>query len=233
MTAAGPTTTDPAITIRDLEHRFGDEGFRLAIDALEVARGEQAAIIGPSGCGKSTLLNLVAGILTPTRGTLRVLGFDLTTASDASRRAFRRARIGLVFQEFELLEHLPVEENVRLPYLVGSGLEDRATSRDRARELLARAGIASHAMKPPRALSQGERQRVAVCRALVTAPDLALADEPTGNLDAKNARRVVAMLREECRSRGATLLVVTHDRSLLPEFDRVIDLERYCGESPP
>lgn len=218
------TQAGAAISIRDLEHDFGDAGFRLAIPSLEIAAGEHVAIIGPSGCGKSTLLNLIAGILVPRAGIVSIGGVALSQLSEPRRRGIRRREIGLVFQEFELLEYLKVRENVLLPYYLGGDLPLDDVVRTRGRALLERAGIATHAEKVPRALSQGERQRVAVCRALITLPAVVLADEPTGNLDPHNSKRVIELLRSECASRGATLLLVTHDHSLLTGFARVVDL---------
>ncbi len=216
-----------SITIRDLEHRFGEGGFELRIPALDVAGGEHVAIIGPSGSGKSTLLNLIAGILLPFRGSVVVSNAEWKQLSESRRRGKRIRELGLVFQEFELLEHLSVRENVLLPFYLNSALRLDAAAEARSSALLEAAGIEHHASKKPREMSQGERQRVALCRALVARPALLIADEPTGNLDPENARRAVELLRTEARKEKSTFLLVTHDHSLLPGFDRVLDLSRF------
>jgi putative ABC transport system ATP-binding protein len=197
--------------LTDLNFRYGDAGFALRIDDLRVAAGESVALVGPSGSGKTTLLHLVAGILTPEAGRVEVAGQDLGGLDDGARRAFRVRRIGLVFQEFELLDYLSVLDNVLLPYRIHPALRLDAAARERARELAERLGIGDKLGRPPRQLSQGERQRAAVCRALVTGPPLLLADEPTGNLDPANKQRVLDALFELAAESGATLLTVTHD----------------------
>ena len=213
------------IELAGLDFAYDAGGFRLAIDELGVTRGESAAVIGPSGCGKTTLLHLVAGIVTPRAGRIVVDSIDLSGLNDAGRRDFRVARIGLVFQEFELLDYLDVLDNILLPYRITSALRLDSEVRARALELAAEVGIGDKLDRPPRRLSQGERQRVAVCRALVARPRLLLADEPTGNLDPGNKERVLDILLEQARRSGATLLTVTHDHSLLGRFDRVIDAQ--------
>jgi putative ABC transport system ATP-binding protein len=149
-------------------------------------------------------------------------GTPWTSLSDGQRRALRIARVGLVFQEFELLDPLSVLENVLLPYHAHPKLKLDASVVERARGLLEATGIEQLASKRPRSLSQGERQRVAICRALVTEPSLVLADEPTGNLDPVSAKKVVDLLFA-ARDRGATLAFVTHDHGLLERFDRHVD----------
>jgi len=211
------------ITIQDLDFRYRGGPFRLAIDALRVDAGETVAITGPSGSGKTTLLHLVAGILGPDAGRIEVDGTDLGALDDARRRAFRIARVGLVFQEFELLDYLSVEDNILLPYRIATALELTAGVKRRTAELAERAGIGDKLRRRARQLSQGERQRVAVCRALLPSPPLLLADEPTGNLDPENRDRVMGMLLEDAERRPATLVVVVHDHALLPRFGRTID----------
>ncbi len=209
----------------------GDRGFALCIDELLVATGESVAFVGPSGSGKTTLLHLVAGILTPKAGQVHVAGEDLAALDDASRRAFRVGKIGLVFQEFELLEYLSVIDNILLPYRIHPSLRLDRAARDRARALAERLGIGDKLARRPGSLSQGERQRAAVCRALVTGPSLLLADEPTGNLDPVNTGLVLEALFELAAESGATLLTVTHDHELLPRFDRVVDFKVF--QQPP
>jgi putative ABC transport system ATP-binding protein len=217
------------IDLAELYFRYGDAGFALRIDALRIAAGESVALVGPSGSGKTTLLHLAAGILMPGAGRVRVGGDDLQGLDAAARRAFRIQHIGLVFQEFELLEYLSVLDNVLLPYRIHSSLRLDAAVRERARLLAERLGIGDKLGRRPRELSQGERQRTAVCRALVTEPPLLLADEPTGNLDPINKERVLDALFELIGESGATLLAVTHDHALLSRFDRVIDFERFLN----
>jgi putative ABC transport system ATP-binding protein len=212
------------IRIEQLRFAYPADAFVLRVDRLEIAVGECVALIGPSGCGKTTLMNLVSGILVPDAGVVHVDGIPLSQEGLASRQAFRLGRVGLVPQNFELLDYLTVRENILLPFRLGSpGLVDRA-GEERCAELAGRVGISAHLAKVPGQLSQGERQRAALCRSLVTSPRLILADEPTGNLDPENQDRIVALLLEEARRIGATVLMITHDPLLLPRFDRVIDV---------
>ncbi|KAA3605566.1 MAG: ATP-binding cassette domain-containing protein [Planctomycetota bacterium] len=186
--------------------------------------GEKVALVGPSGCGKTTLLHLIAGILPLQSGKLEVLGKALEQQEDAARRAFRIRRLGLVFQEFELLDYLTVWENLILPYRLHPDLRWHQEASNRAKALAESLGLSTLLHRFPRRLSQGERQRVAVGRALVTQPGLVLGDEPTGNLDPDNARRSLELLFQQCEAIQASLLVVTHDHSLLPRFDRTLEL---------
>lgn len=198
-------------------------GFELRIDALDIPAGDSLVCIGPSGCGKSTLLQLLAGIFVPDAGAIRLGDVDLARSSEAGRRDWRISNIGLVFQEFELLEHLTVAENVLLPYFVNRNLVRDPVAEQTMRGLAVRLGIEKHLPRKPQKLSQGERQRVALCRALVTQPRLLLADEPTGNLDPDNTINVMDLLLEEVRRRGTTLVMVSHDHDLVPRFDHVLD----------
>ena len=215
------------ISIRDLEFRYGSGGFRLHIPALDVKPGSSTAFIGPSGSGKTTLLNLVAGIVTPTAGTIHMEGVDIASLPDGKRRARRITEIGLVFQEFELLEYLSVLDNILLPYRINSALELDTTARQRAEQLAEEVGISDKLKRYPRQLSQGERQRVAVCRAVVPQPSLLLADEPTGNLDPANKGKVLDILFDYAKRTETTLITVTHDHELLDRFDRVIDFKEF------
>jgi putative ABC transport system ATP-binding protein len=210
------------IRIEQLRFAYPADTFVLRVDRLEVAAGECVALIGPSGCGKTTLMNLISGILVPDAGRIQIDGVALSQEGLASRQAFRLGRVGLVPQNFELLDYLTVRENILLPFRLGSvGGTDRE---ERCVALAERAGISAHLAKFPGQLSQGERQRAALCRGLVTSPRLILADEPTGNLDPENQDRIVALLLEEARRIGSTVLMITHDPVLLPRFDRVIDV---------
>lgn len=212
------------------EARFAyDDAFRLAIDSLRLDPGERVACIGPSGSGKTTLLHLLAGILLPQQGRVEVAGVEWASLSTGVRRRRRLESIGLVFQEFELIEHLSVRENILLPYLLPAGPSNGGGAADRAADLARAVGIEARLERRPRDLSHGERQRVALCRALVTQPGLLLADEPTGNLDPETTARVVELMLSEAARHSATLLVVTHDHALLDSFDRVVDFREFAA----
>jgi putative ABC transport system ATP-binding protein len=214
------------IQLENLEFAYPDSDFRLRVKKLEVSQGELLAIIGPSGSGKTTLLRLISGIVLPQAGRVLTKGTDLTELSDSARREFRIAGIGLIFQEFELLEYLSVLDNILLPFRIHGALQLDREARDRGREIARDLGIEDKLARRPNCLSQGERQRIAVGRALVTKPDLVLADEPTGNLDPSNKSRVVDNLLDCAAAQAATLVMVTHDHDLLPRFARVVD----CAE---
>ncbi len=214
----------PRLTARGLTFAYpgrdGRPGFALEAPDLELRAGEAVALIGPSGSGKSTFVHLLAGLLQPDAGELHVGGHAIATAGDGERRAWRREEVGLVFQDLELLEYLSAEDNVLLAARLRAGRVGPA-QRERARALLDRAGLAERRKAKPARLSGGERQRVAVCRALLGEPDLLLGDEPTGSLDPTTGRQVLDLLFEERASRGASLLMITHDHTLLSRFDRV------------
>ncbi len=176
--------------------------------SLELAAGEYAAIVGESGIGKSTLLNIIAGLEPADEGVVRFGDSDLAAMDDDARTLLRRERFGFVFQAFHVLPHLTVAQNVGLPLLLRG--RPQAQIDARAAELLAAVGLAGREASPPRELSGGELQRVAVARALVGDPALVLADEPTGNLDPENAGGVLALLREQVKGRGAAGILVTH-----------------------
>lgn len=215
------------IRISQLAFEYPNRTFRLRIADLRIESGSAVAFVGPSGSGKSTLLRLIAGIHVPRAGSLSLDGEMLSTLQDAARRRFRLTRIGFVFQDFQLLEYLDVKENIRIPYrLQPEGAWNASKERHMA-GLVASTGIADLMGVPVGKLSQGERQRVAICRALLTEPRLVLADEPTGNLDPDNKRRILDLLFAETRRRGATLVVVTHDRELLADFPRVVDFQTF------
>ncbi len=218
------------IELSDVLFRYREGEFELRVSGLELARGEQVGLIGPSGSGKTTLLHLIAGIERPERGRIAVDGTAMSELSDASRRALRIRKLGLVFQEFALLEHLNVLDNVLLPYRITPALRLDPAARGRAGSLIERVGLAEATNRLVTHLSQGERQRVAVCRALVTEPALLLADEPTGNLDPVNKFRVIDILRDYAREHDAALLTVTHDHDLLSRFPRVIDIKSIHSE---
>lgn len=209
-----------AVTVRDLVHRHPGQEVPIQVAGLEVAAGEKVAMTGPSGCGKTTLLSCIAGILVPATGEVAVGDTRVDQLGESARRKFRREKIGLVFQEFELLEHLDVRENAYLPLWL-SGREPSTEEQEKFVERAKRCGISDLLERKPRALSQGERQRAAVCRALMTSPTLVLADEPTGSLDATSGRVVLDLIFEEAEISGATVIVVTHDTTMLEGFDRI------------
>jgi len=220
------------VSLTDVAFRYAEGDFRLHVPSLSVRPGERVAVIGPSGSGKTTLLQLIAGISQPFSGEVRTLDQKLGALDDARRRDFRIRRLGLVFQEFELLDYLSVLDNIVLPFRVGRGLRPTDAARDRARTLARRVGIGDLLGRSPAKLSHGEKQRVAVCRALVTEPALVLADEPTGNLDPENKLRVLDILIECAAETGAAFIAVTHDHDLLDRFGRVIDFKSFTGTQP-
>jgi len=217
---------EPRLEMTQVGFRYGgpDSTFRLELPHLRVEPGERLAVIGPSGCGKSTLLHLAAGILVARSGRVVCCGRDLAAMNEPERRAFRSRRIGLLFQDFALLDYLDARGNVLLPYRIGAGLRLDRAARARADELAGRTGIADLLRRRPHRLSQGERQRVALCRALVTEPELLLCDEPTGNLDPVRAGEAIDLVLQTAARTNAAVLVVTHDHGLLDRFDRTLDL---------
>lgn len=216
-------TDAPVIEATDLGFSHPG-GFELNLDHLSLRPGERLALVGPSGSGKSTLIDLIAGIRLPTRGRLTVLGRRWDQLPEPDRRRARLASIGMAFQEFELLSFLSARDNIELARFVGGPCTPDL--RERAQALAARAGITHVLARTPAALSQGERQRVALCRALVTRPPLILCDEPTGNLDPAAARAVLDLLMEQAAQDGAAVVMATHDHALLPRFDRTLTLGR-------
>ena len=215
------------IEVQDLDFRYAEGDFVLRIPRIAIERGSTVAVVGPSGCGKTTLLNLVAGIASPLSGSVTTNDTEITTLTDRARRDFRIRHIGLVFQEFELLEYLNVLDNILLPYRINAALELTSHVHDRARRLARDVGIADKLNRHPDKLSQGEKQRVAVCRALLTEPVLLLADEPTGNLDPSNKGRVLDILFDYADRSEATLVTVTHDLDLVDRFSRVVDFRQF------
>ncbi|MDH6119391.1 putative ABC transport system ATP-binding protein [Kitasatospora sp. GAS204A] len=201
----------PVIELSGVSRRYQEGPAALDQVSLTVRAGESVAIVGPSGSGKSTMLNLIAGLDRPSAGTVTVDGTRVDALSEAGSARFRRAKIGMVFQFFNLLDDLTVADNVMLPAeMAGTG---RGAARRRAGELLAALGIERHARAYPGRLSGGERQRVAVARSLMNRPPLLLADEPTGALDSASGEDVKALLNE-LHADGQTIVTVTHDLTL-------------------
>jgi putative ABC transport system ATP-binding protein len=215
------------ITIYDLDFFYRSGEFQLLIPEFGVSEGEKVAVIGPSGSGKTTLLNLVAGIIAPESGTVQVGDVKVSELNDAGRRDFRIANIGFVFQDFELLDYLDVFDNILHPYRISGALKlDRAV-KQRAALLAEEMDIGDKLQRKAEDLSQGEKQRAAICRALLTQPRLILADEATGNLDPENKTRILDSLFRAVEEHEATLLAVTHDHELLTRFDRIVDFKDF------
>jgi putative ABC transport system ATP-binding protein len=223
-------SAEAMIDIEELQFAYAGDTFRLHIPALNVPAGQKLAIIGPSGSGKTTLLNLIAGIQAPDSGRIQVAGIPVHALDDARRRDFRITRIGFVFQDFELLDYLSVLDNILHPYRISTALRLSSDVRARAVELAGQMGIAGKLRRHAGALSQGEKQRAAICRALLSRPRLILADEATGNLDPDNKLNILELLFRAVDEHGATLVAVTHDHELLPRFERVIDFDTFRGE---
>ena len=216
------------IEINDLRFEYQDGEFGLTIPELSIQRGEKVALTGPSGTGKTTLLNLLAGILTPSSGAIHIEGLDIAKLKADDRQDFRAVKMGLIFQEFGLLEYLTVLENICLPYRISPVLEMDATVLERGREIAETIGLGDKLQRYPKRLSQGERQRIEVCRAMITEPAIIFGDEPTGNLDPGNRDHVVAQMFDYSTNSGAPLLVVTHDYELVSQFDRTIDIQEFA-----
>ena len=192
---------------------------------LRVAAGESLAVVGPSGSGKSTLLNLMGGLDWPSGGRVLFEGRDLADFNDADLARFRNRRVGFVFQLHHLLPQCTVLENVLVPTLVGGDGAEKEEALLRAERLLARVGLGDRLTFRPGRLSGGERERVAVARALVNRPALLLADEPTGSLDRRTAENLMALLAELNAEEGVTLVVVTHASTLAARMGRTLELE--------
>jgi putative ABC transport system ATP-binding protein len=216
--------TDPIIAVRHVTKRVTDSSGTLTIlDDIDFSLQprESAAIVGASGSGKSTLLSLMAGLDTPSQGTVMLAGQDLFALDEDARAAVRAQRVGFVFQSFQLLPNLTALENVMLPLeLLG-----RAGARAAATEMLGRVGLSERLKHYPRVLSGGEQQRVALARAFVVEPAVLLADEPTGSLDFATGERVMGLMFDMNREAGTTLVLVTHDRAIAARCDRQLHIE--------
>ena len=189
--------------------------------SFSVAEGEFCAIVGSSGSGKSTLLHLMGGVDRPTSGTVRLNGEDIYARSDEQLAVFRRREVGLVYQFYNLIPVLNVVENITLPV----ALDGRPVNRERLATLLRTLGLEGREGALPNQLSGGQQQRAAIGRALMNAPSVVLADEPTGNLDSRNSHEIMALLRASNKEMGQTLVVITHDEDIAATADRVIAIE--------
>lgn len=224
MNPSSLTTTDPMIAVQHVSKSVTDATGTLDIlrdVSFELLRGETAAIVGASGSGKSSLLSIVAGLDTPSRGTVHIDGTDLFALDEDQRAALRAQKVGFVFQSFQLLGNLTALENVMLPL----ELAGRRDARTAAAAMLERVGLGQRLGHYPKVLSGGEQQRVALARAFVVRPAVLLADEPTGSLDFATGERVMALMFELNRELGTTLVLVTHDRGIAARCERRITIE--------
>ena len=212
------------IRLRDLQKRFGaaESGAPvLAVRLLEVARGERVALMGASGSGKTTILNLVGGLLAPDAGSVEVAGSNLTTLGEVARDRFRARHVGYLFQTFHLLDGWTARENVEL----GASFTGRRAETGRADALLREVGLGERLNHWPRQLSVGQQARVALARALINRPEVLLADEPTGALDATSGETVLRLILDSARASGSTVLCATHDPQVAAAFDRILRVE--------
>jgi ABC-type lipoprotein export system ATPase subunit len=209
------------LSARDLQFSYPQGEFALSVSEFDVAAGETLGIMGPSGAGKTTLLRLLSGILLPLHGTVKLHDDDITKLPGSARREMRLKKLGLVFQDFALLDYLSVEDNLFLPMRLGGLPVDEV--RERAQELIGKLDMAKHWGRLTGELSQGERQRVAVVRSLLHKPLAVFADEPTSSLDGSRKEAVMELLTADAKARGAALIVVTHDAEMKRWFDRVVD----------
>lgn len=189
--------------------------------SFSIQKGDCVAIIGPSGSGKSTLLHILGGVDTPTEGKVFVDGIDIYAQNEEQLAIFRRRQVGLIYQFYNLIPVLDVAENITLPVL----LDGREVNEKRLQELLRVLGLQDRKNYLPNQLSGGQQQRVSIGRALINAPALVLADEPTGNLDSKNSREIVELLKYSNKTYGQTLIIITHDENIALQADRIIAIE--------
>lgn len=216
--------TEAIIAVERVSKRVQDSSGELTIlhdIDFSLAAQESVAIVGASGSGKSTLLAIIAGLDTPSEGTVRLAGIDLFGLDEDARAAVRAERVGFVFQSFQLMGNLTALENVMLPL----ELQGRGDARAAATEMLARVGLGERLGHYPKLLSGGEQQRVALARAFVVKPALLLADEPTGSLDFATGEKVMELMFELNREQGTTLVLVTHDRAIAARCDRQVRIE--------
>lgn len=200
----------------------GDTAVRALDDvSFEVEKGEFVAIIGPSGSGKSTLLHILGGVDVPTSGKVYVDGVDISGLNETQLAIFRRRQIGLIYQFYNLIPVLNVEENITLPML----LDGRKADTEHLQKIMQAIGLNNRLTHLPNQLSGGQQQRVSIGRALMNSPALVLADEPTGNLDSKNSREIIELLKKFNREFHQTLIVITHDESIALQANRIISVE--------
>jgi putative ABC transport system ATP-binding protein len=215
------------IELSNVQFHYPKSDFNLQIDKLHFEKGSKTAIIGSSGFGKTTMLNLLAGILLPDSGDIRVEDKLVNSLSEKERRNFRIQKIGFVFQDFRLIPYLNILDNILLPFRINNMLTLESDTIDAAQSLAEDLGIARKLKKHPAKLSHGERQRVAICRALINRPQVILADEPTGNLDPDNKRKIMAILFDYVDKYRSTLVTVTHDHDMLKGFGNTVDFANF------
>ena len=212
------------IQLENVSREYGDGKIVRALDcvSLTIARGERVAVMGPSGSGKSTLLNLICGLDEPSTGAIKIDSVDIARLDDDARTRLRREKIGMIFQTFNLLPTLTALENVSLPLRLNGSSKKEAELR--ASAMLGKVGLGERATHRPDQMSGGERQRIAIARALIFQPPVLLADEPTGNLDSKTGQEILALLDDLHREFNTTILMVTHNEEAAEHCDRVIRL---------
>lgn len=212
------------IQIENVSREYGDGKVVYALDhvSLQIGQGERVAVMGPSGSGKSTLLNLICGLDEPSSGEVKIDGVNIASLNDDARTRLRREKIGMIFQTFNLLPTLTASENVALPLRLNGSSRKEADSR--AKMMLDKVGLGARATHRPDEMSGGERQRIAIARALIFQPPVLLADEPTGNLDSKTGEEILALLDDLHREFRTTILMVTHNDEAARHCDRVIRL---------
>ena len=209
------------LKVNNLSKVYGKDDTQIkALDdvSFSVEKGEFVAIVGPSGSGKSTLLHILGGVDTPSSGQVLVDGTDICTLDQTKLAIFRRRQIGLIYQFYNLIPILDVEENITLPLL----LDERSLDEARLNEIVATLGLADRVGHLPNQLSGGQQQRVSIGRALINNPALILADEPTGNLDSANSKEIISLLKLSNKRYHQTLIIVTHDRDIALQADRII-----------
>jgi putative ABC transport system ATP-binding protein len=220
-------SSSDAIQLRDVVFGYDRRAPVLHVNELRVESGKRVFLYGPSGSGKTTLLGLITGILQPQQGSCQVLGKELTKMSMSARDQHRGAHMGYIFQSFNLIPYLSVRQNVVLPCQVHSERRRNivaATVADEADRLLIRLGLSTHLDRNVKKLSTGQQQRVAIARAVIGRPRLVIADEPTSSLDTDRRQAFLDLLFEVCDESQATLVFVSHDRSLMPRFDQQLAL---------
>lgn len=215
------------ITLENIFFQYPDAEFQLGIEHLSFRQSSKTAIIGTSGYGKTTMLNLIAGIIHPQKGQVIINEQTINFLNDTERRNFRIQNIGFIFQDFKLIPYLNVMDNILLPYRINSSIQINRDTFQTAVDIAEELGIQGKMKKYPSKLSQGERQRVAICRALLNRPSIILADEPTGNLDPENKKKIMEILFSAVEKFKATLITVTHDHDMLKGFDDIVDFKNF------
>jgi len=234
MAPEHPAESDPMIELRDIHLHLASAAGKVNILRgldLSVQRGETIGVVGPSGSGKSTMMMIIGGLEKPTSGIVRIAGRDLSAMNEDALALFRRDHVGIVFQAFHLVPTMTAMENVAIPLELGGHGDAFA----RAEASLSTVGLADRLHHYPSQLSGGEQQRVALARAFVAAPDLLLADEPTGNLDSETGAKIIATLFDLQRRHGTTLLLITHDDAIANSCDRIVRMAsgRIATSAPP